>query len=547
MFIIYQLDHFFKFATIKTNRMKKLNIIAFFIIYLIFSACFENNSNIFSELETIDYLIRNNKRDSARILFDSIDTTLATKKDYALYNLLKIRQSDILTYNYKWDSMLNTSEYYFKKINDKKYISEIYLKKAQLNIYFKEEYDSIAYYLFKAEKLATEINDYYILAQIYWTKPTLYYLTKDYTKIKECVQLELLNATKSGNQRQIAYATLNMATAYRNISQNDSATIYLNAALLLDKYLLTKDISFIYNTLGELSMDKNQNIARQDFEKAIEISPTFLQAKLNIAKLHLLNNQINQAEKMCIECLNTNETEEKISALKILCQCKEAEGNFKEALEIQKKIMIQDSTMKKLDSNRNILKYIHQNTDNKKTNINNWISLFLFILCIVLTIGIVKSKKTLKKQIALTNDKEIMYHTSNNECSKLKNEIDNLKQNNQNYNNTISNLKNQLEQLTQKQTKYQAVGKKLYEEIVNNNAIIKWSTTDMVNFIEYYRILKAEFINNLDMNYTKLTPRYKIILILEDMGKTINEIKKIMSFEETSYYSAKSRINNMKR
>ena len=134
MFIIYQLDHFFKFATIKTNRMKKLNIIAFFIIYLIFSACFENNSNIFSELETIDYLIRNNKRDSARILFDSIDTTLATKKDYALYNLLKIRQSDILTYNYKWDSMLNTSEYYFKKINDKKYISEIYLKKAQLNI-----------------------------------------------------------------------------------------------------------------------------------------------------------------------------------------------------------------------------------------------------------------------------------------------------------------------------------------------------------------------------------------------------------------------------
>ena len=54
-------------------------------------------------------------------------------------------------------------------------------------------------------------------------------------------------------------------------------------------------------------------------------------------------------------------------------------------------------------------------------------------------------------------------------------------------------------------------------------------------------------VEDLDNNYNKLSPRYKIILILEDMKKSIDEIKIIMSFEETSYYSAKSRINGAKK
>ena len=69
----------------------------------------------------------------------------------------------------------------------------------------------------------------------------------------------------------------------------------------------------------------------------------------------------------------------------------------------------------------------------------------------------------------------------------------------------------------------------------------------MVNFVEYYRTLKTDFIDDLDKNYPKLTPRYKIILVLEDMGKKMEEIMQIMSFGENAYYSAKSRINGAKK
>ena len=90
-------------------------------------------------------------------------------------------------------------------------------------------------------------------------------------------------------------------------------------------------------------------------------------------------------------------------------------------------------------------------------------------------------------------------------------------------------------------------GEKLYSQIMKNLQISSWTTDDMVNFIEYYRTIKPDFVDNLENNYKKLTPRYKIILILEDLGKNLEEIKKVMSFEESSYYSAKSRINSQKK
>ena len=111
----------------------------------------------------------------------------------------------------------------------------------------------------------------------------------------------------------------------------------------------------------------------------------------------------------------------------------------------------------------------------------------------------------------------------------------------------ILSLKEKLDIEKNKNININKNGEKLYNKVLNNEPIASWTTDDMVNFIEYYRTLKPEFVESLDQNYKKLTPRYKIILILEDMGKSVEEIKLIMSFEATSYFSAKSRINSAKK
>ena len=108
-------------------------------------------------------------------------------------------------------------------------------------------------------------------------------------------------------------------------------------------------------------------------------------------------------------------------------------------------------------------------------------------------------------------------------------------------------LEKQLKEETLKNLNFKNSGEILYNHVVNNKPIAKWTTADMVNFIEYYRTIKPDFVETLDNDYKKLSPRYKIILVLENMGKKMEDIMLIMSFEETSYYSAKSRINGAKK
>ena len=114
-------------------------------------------------------------------------------------------------------------------------------------------------------------------------------------------------------------------------------------------------------------------------------------------------------------------------------------------------------------------------------------------------------------------------------------------------NKEIKLLKQEIETRKKHNSKFIQTGESLFNQVINNQPIISWTTSDMVNFIEYYRTIKPDYVETLDNDYKKLTPRYKIILVLEDMGKTIEEIMQIMSFGENAYYSAKSRINGTKK
>ena len=496
-------------------------------------------------------MIRNNQRDSAENIFNALDMANAAKKETALYDLIEIRLSGIYNYLENIDSSYSFPERYFENKNDKAYLSEFYLNKSSYCIY-KDMYDSAAYYLTKSEELATEIIDYYLLARIYWDKISFYLLMCDYENVKMCAELQLFYAEKSKNQRQIAYATLNKAIAYQTLSQNDSASIFLHAALLLDKYMKPKDIAFIYNSLGELTLDKAPNIAKDNFEKALKLYPNYQQAKINLAKVYLMNNDIPQAETLCDECLNSDWAENRIEVLKILCQCKFMQNNINEAFKIQEKIIAEQDSMGKRVEKTRVLPLEYYTSAKIETKVTNyWLYLFLLIglVCIMLIIRNLtklkirkynKLQETLRDSLQKINSLQELSYNREKEIERIRKEQNEKTQ-------YISQLEKQLREETQKNINLKNSGEILYNQVINNTPISKWTTTDMVNFLEYYRTLKPDFVEELDKNYPKLTPRYKIILVLEDMGKTMEEIMLIMSFEETSYYSAKSRINSAKK
>jgi len=415
-----------------------------------------------------------------------------------------------------FDSLLNVLKDFYKNTTEKSKLSETYLNKCRYYLYEKDMYDSAAYYLTNAESLALEVSDYYLLARINWLKNHLHCYERNNIQAKQDVDLQLFYAEKSKNQRQIAYATLNKAVMYKDLDMNDSAKNCLHAALLLSNYIKSSDKAFIYNALGELADEKDSIMAKDNFQKSLEIYPN-IAAKLNLAKIYLSENCISKAEALCVENLEYEWAEIKTEFLKILYQCKILKNDHVSAAEIQAKIISEkDSVIRYLNlQNQKLASLQLRNFQSCQTEKSSglWKITVPFCLIVVFLSLIIIFQR--EKRISI--EKQIL---------SLKAKLDMEKNRNININKN---------------------GEKLYNQVLNNEPIASWTTIDMVNFIEYYRMLKPMFVESLDQNYKKLTPRYKIILILEDMGKTIEEIKLIMTFEESSYYSAKSRINSAKK
>ncbi len=529
-------------------------IIAIILSFFTLSGCLEQQSDLHKKIAAVDSLIRNNQRDSANCLFESLDCTNAAEGEVAYYNLLAIRLGKKETKDY--DSLMNKSEMFFINTKNKSILSEIFMIKAEHYFCDKDIYDSAAVLLNESEKLAIDANDYYLLAQVYWIKKAFRQHERNIVKAKEDVDIQLLYAEKSQNKRQIAYATLNKAIAYKNLNMTDSAKTWLRAALLSSNEIAPYDHAFIYNALGELTDDKDSIIAKDFFQKSIETYSN-IPAKLNLAKIYFKENNIPLTIELCNEGLQYEWPETKVEFLKLLCQCKIKEGDIKAALDIQEKIISEKDSVLKYTGTNNQLR-----TSNILETFNSeaywkYTSLFCILLLVVFVIVISKYYKKQKNCLSTTQTKNNQLQETlqdillknNSLQEKLysqEKEIASIRQVNNEQSQKILQLEKQLKEEIHKNINFKNSGEILYNQVVNNEPIITWSTDDMVNFVEYYRTINPELVASFDNDYKKLTPRYKIILILEDLGKSIDEIKQIMSFEESSYYSAKSRINAQK-
>ena len=500
--------------------MKKLNTIIKILLIITLTSCFEKNTGLYQIIVDVDTLIRQNRRDTAMAIFGTLDITNAKQNEIAYYNILANRLKTIDKKHI--DSLLRISENYYKTTNENSKLSEVYLWKATRYFKDKDMYDSALYFWGKANKLALEANDYYLSAQIYYLKGIFHIYERNLANAKVANELQMSYAEKSKNKRQIAYATLDKAIIYKDLNETDSAKTWLRLALLTANDIEPYDMAFIYNALGELTDREDSMIAKDNFLKALEIYP-IIPAQINLAKAYLNENNFAQAETICNKGLQYEWPETKIDFLKILCQCKRLQNDNDAAINIQDRIISEKDSIIEILSTENKQIALRQYNNLKSKQPDDETNHTLLIL-IALFVGVIICGA--------------YYHRTKQR--NLHNEINNR-------DNEIQTLKQRLAEENTKTNAFVASGEKLYKHIISNGSIVSWTHDDMVNFIEYYRTLKPEFVKTLESGYHKLTPRYKIILILEDMNKQMADILTIMSFEESSYRSAKSRINSQKK
>lgn len=92
-------------------------------------------------------------------------------------------------------------------------------------------------------------------------------------------------------------------------------------------------------------------------------------------------------------------------------------------------------------------------------------------------------------------------------------------------------------------------GKALYESVADGTCkrVDGWSREEMQGVIDYYRLLKRDFVDALENDYQSLSRNHMIFLILVDMGKSDSEIKQLMNITQTTIRSFRFRIKAKKK
>ena len=110
----------------------------------------------------------------------------------------------------------------------------------------------------------------------------------------------------------------------------------------------------------------------------------------------------------------------------------------------------------------------------------------------------------------------------------------------------IDFLRQKVKALELKFSEIYVSGKNLYAHVLADNKIGRWSKDDYRNFIDYYQSLEFLYVRSFETDFVSLTDRQKIFLILCHIGKSKEQIMHIMTLEESSFRSMKSRIEGQK-
>lgn len=108
----------------------------------------------------------------------------------------------------------------------------------------------------------------------------------------------------------------------------------------------------------------------------------------------------------------------------------------------------------------------------------------------------------------------------------------------------VARLNRKISELQQRQAGILANGKRLYDSLQEGATTVRWGKADFTDFIEYYKLKDLSYVNDLQTDYDRLSPKYMFFTIMEHEGRTDEEIMHIMGISESTMRSTRSRINS---
>ena len=542
--------------------MKK--IINLFALILLLAAC--NSFQVSKRLNHIDSLVVKEQYDSACMFLKELNKASMTVEEQAHYYLLTTQLGYLTNLPIPSDSLLDLAIKYYNNVSNHEKLANCYYYKS-LKSENNGNYSQAILYGKEAEQLAMKTKDYRLQFKVSENLAYLNGLCENY-------QLQLLYSKKAivlaqllKNKNWLAYSYSNLSFALSNLGQDDSAFFYIEKTIPLINYIYTSDKTGFLTNIGLLYKGTNSEKAKENLKKALLYGelPGTLE---HLADIYFAEGNKEEAYKLWKKALKINSRYEKDNIILSILSYDLERGNLDEASKnLDEIIAIKDSiiTILRNDTIKDLqLRFDHEvamhEADKKLISAQRVLMGLVFILGFMAIYIFIRRKK----EEALQKEHQMQLYAYTTEINQLKANKDNilikirdlenhqekdcqrireLEEDAKEAELAIEKLNKNIQKLLDDESPKLKRGRMLYDHIMEGGKTNKWSHKDEGLFNNYYGAINYQIYNRLRKveRKTKMSAHNMFYLILKEMGKDDEEIKRIMALSPEGLRSLRNR------
>lgn len=530
------------------------------------TAC--NGKRVSEKLDQIDSLIAREQIDSACVIHKSLNVVGMTPEDLAHYHLLATQLGYLTNHPLPSDSLLDMAITYYKEKGNCQKLADAYYYKS---VRAEKNYNNPQAILYgkEAELLALKTYDNNLRFKIVENLAYLNGLCENNILQLQYAKKALNIAQKVQNKNWIAYSYSSICFAFANLDQYDSVFSYVEKSIPYINNVYGSDKAEYLTNIGVLFKDENPTRAKECFKKAIEYN------ELPITLEHLADVYYAEGNKKTAYNLWKKALEkygglgyEKDNLIHSILFYDLECGNYDEVKKnVNEIIAIKDSIIKVLrnDTIKDLqLRFDHEvamhEADKKLISVQRLLMGSAIILVLMAFYIYYRKKKEEARQreyqeqlYAYTTEIDQLTVSRDDALSQIReletNKDENLQKISQleaeakDSETAIKKLNQNIEKLLNEAAPKLKEGKMLYDQIMEGKTALNWSCKDEEYFNKYYAATHYQSFNRLRKvkRTTKLSAHNLFYLILKDMGKSDDEIRRIMVLSPEGLRSLRSR------
>lgn len=496
------------------------------------------------QLSYIDDLLAQDEVDSANHCLDEIPlSAMKSEEDSAYYYLVQTEINRRRRFTSTSDSAILYSVNYYKNTSDKVKLARA-LYYQGVTTYNKYRMPQTIMLIKQAEELADQTND--LLLQYKICDALSYYngeadendLNKHYAQKALSIAKTLKSEERQSN------ALIRLIYSYLQTGKKDSALICANECGALLQSMHPSNLPYYYMNLGRTYEKEEPMLAKVYLKKAIDTG-NLAGAYYALANIYLREDSTEKANEMWEQALyrtrNTLMSDMRIDIFNSMRQQAMEQRDYERANALADSAMAWQKRYYDTQQQER-LNEIQAKYDKKVAEQELWNKVYRWGLVVVIIVGLLilllgyYSYRGMKaaKQLAETKVQLADYTRK----------AEQLEASGQANTKELVRLNKKISELQQRQAGILANGKRLYDALQQGATTVRWGKADFTDFIEYYKLKDLAYVNDLQTDYDRLSPKYMFFAILEHEGRSDDDIMRIMGISESTMRSTRSRINS---